>query len=95
MSGISAGTACFLIKDDSLKTYEGEFWDYLKKEGFYSWGKHGNWRCNWVYVNVNSKMFAPGMPGVPITKAIVSKVPANALSIEEFMTIWDILKKHM
>lgn len=34
MSGMSAGTACFLIKDDSLRTNEGEFWDYLKKEGF-------------------------------------------------------------
>lgn len=39
-------------------------------------------------------MFAPGMPGIGITKAIVSKEPANALSIEEFKTIWDILKKH-
>ena len=92
---ISSGSACFMIKDDSLRTYEGEFWDYLKKEGLYSWLRYGNWGCNWVYVNVNSKMFAPGMPGVPITKAIVSKVPANALSIEEFKTIWDILKKHM
>ena len=91
---ISSGAACFMIKDDSLETDDGEFWKYLKDEGFYSWGRHGNWGCSWVYVNVNSMMFAPGMPGSPITQCIVSKYPANALSIEEFKTIWNILKEH-
>lgn len=91
---ISSGTACFLIKDDSLKTWEGEFWEYLKKEGFSSWGKKGNWGCDWAYVNVNSKLYAPGMPGIPITQPIVSKYPQNALSIDEFKTIWEILKRH-
>lgn len=91
---ISSGAACFLIKDDSLKTWEGEFWEYLKKEGFSSWGKKGNWGCNWAYVNVNSKLYAPGMPGIPITTPIVSKYPQNALSVDEFKTIWEILKKH-
>ena len=91
---ISSGAACFLIKDDSLKTWEGEFWDYLKKEGFRSWGAHGNWGCEWVYVNVNSKLFAPGMPGIPITQCVVSKYPRKALNISEFKEIWEILKRH-
>ena len=92
---ISSGSACFLIKDDSVKTWEGEFWQYLKKEGFRSWGKHGVWGCEWVYVNVNSKLFAPGMPGIPITQCVVSKYPQNALTTDEFKEIWEILKKHV
>ena len=91
---ISSGTACFMIKDDSLKIREGAFWDYLKKEGFRSWGKKGHWGCSWVYVNVNSMLFAPGMPGIPITRCVVSKNPQNALSIDEFKAIWKILKEH-
>jgi hypothetical protein len=92
---ISSGSACFLIKDDSLKTWKGEFWDYLKKEGFSSWGVHGNWGCDWAYVNVNSKLYAPGMPCVGITQCVVSKYPRNALSIDEFKAIWEILKGHV
>jgi hypothetical protein len=91
---IGEGKACFLIKDDSLKTMEGDFWTYLRQEGFRSWGHHGNWGCDWVYVNVNSKVYAPGMPGISITQCIVSKIPKNALSICEFKEIWEILKKH-
>ena len=91
---IASGAACFLIKDDSLKTWDSDFWDYLKKEDFQSWGKHGVWDCPWVYVNVNSKLFAPGMPGIPITQCVVSKYPRNALSIDEFKIIWNILKSH-
>jgi len=94
MSGISAGTACFIVADESLKTYDGELWSYLEDEGFHSWGQHGNWGCSWVYVNVNSKQYAPGMPGIPITSAIVSKYPRSALSIYEFKEIWNILKEH-
>lgn len=93
-SSISSGTACFLIKDDSLKTRDGAFWDYLKMEGFRSWGKKGNWGCTWVYVNVNSKLYAPGMPGIPVTRCVVSKYPQNALSIDEFKAVWGILKRH-
>ncbi|MCR4723738.1 MAG: hypothetical protein K5629_08215 [Eubacteriales bacterium] len=91
---ISSGSACFLIMDDSLKTREGEFWNYLKKEGFSAWSKYRYWGCGWVYVNVNSKLYAPGMPGVSITRCVVSKYPRNALSIEEFKMIWNILKEH-
>ena len=95
MSRISAGTACFLIEDASLTTWEAEFWEYLKEEGFSSWGTHGIWKgCDWVYVNVNSKLYAPGMPGIPITQAILNMYPRNALSIDEFKTIWNILKEH-
>ncbi len=93
MSEINAGTACFMVKDDSLKTNEGDFWHYLREEGFRSWGKHGNYGCEWVYINVNSKEFAPGMPGIPITKCIVSTHPWEALSIDEFKEIWEILKR--
>ena len=94
MSEIGAGKACFMVMDDSLKTWEGEFWEYLRKEGFQSWGMHGNWGCSWVYVNVNSKVFAPGMPGIPITQCVMSKHPGEALSIDEFKEIWEILKRH-
>ena len=94
MSSISAGSACFLIKDDSLVTWEGAVWAYLREEGFKSWLKKGNYGCNWVYVNVNSKLFAPGIPGIPITQNIGRMYPKNALTIDEFKVIWEIIKKH-
>ena len=81
------GNAISLTEDDLLI-------DMVKKEGFESWGKKGIWGCEWVYVNVNSKLFAPGMPGIPVTKCVVSKDPGSALTIDEFKSIWEILKRH-
>ena len=95
MSGISAGSACFLVRDESLLTWDGAFWKYLKKEGFKSWGVKGICGCSWVYINVNTMMFAPGVGGVPVTSScIVSNSPDKALSIFEFKVIWEILREH-
>lgn len=87
---ISDGTAAFLICDESLKSNTAEFYAWLREEGFHSWGCHGNYGCWWVYVNMESKLFAPGMPGIPITHAVGN----HAITIKEFHTIYSIFKKY-
>ncbi len=39
---IGAGSACLLIKDDSLRAgWSAAFFQWLKEEGFSSWGAMG------------------------------------------------------
>jgi len=70
---ISSGTACFLIKDNSLdEKYHAPFFTWLKYSGCTLWpGSRGySEHVNWVYVNLTSKMFCPGIPGIPVTREV-------------------------
>ncbi len=87
---ISDGTAAILVCDESLKSNDALFFTWLREEGFHSWGHHGNYGCWWVYVNLESKLFAPGMPGIPITHPI----GRHAITISEFYTIYSIFKQY-
>lgn len=88
---ISTGASCFLIKDESLK--QGSYshiYDWLKGEGFITWGKKGVFFTDWVYINILSKVYAPGVPGVGITKVVGD----HAISFEEFKIIYSIFKNY-
>lgn len=87
---ISDGTAAILVCDESLKVNDSEFYKWLIAEGFQSWGHHGNWSCWWVYVNLKSKLYAPGMPGISVTNPLGE----HAITINEFYTIYNIFKKY-
>ena len=87
---ISDGTAAILVCDESLKSNDAEFFIWLREEGFHSWGHQGNYGCWWVYVNMDSKIFAPGMPGIAITHPIGN----HAVTISEFHTIYKIFKQY-
>lgn len=90
---ISDGSAAFLVKDKSLITEldEAPFYQWLKAKGFSHWGKHGYYNnVNWVFVNVNSKLFAPGLPGIKVADAIFE----HAITIEEFKEIYEIFEKY-
>ena len=89
---MSEGSSSFLIKDDSLlESWESDFIKYLDSEGFENWGKKGYFSgINWIYVNLNNKKFAFGIPGIPIT----TPVGNHAITIEEFKTIYNIYKKY-
>lgn len=60
--------------------------------GFVTRGLSHGWYegVHWIYVNLNSKLYAPGMPGIPITTALGH----HAVTIEEFKTIYNIYKKY-
>lgn len=89
---MSQGSSTFLIKDEELKKgYESPFVKVLHSEGFKTWGVKGYYDgIDWIYVNINNKRYAFGIPGVAITEP----VGEHAITIEEFLIIYDIYKKY-
>ena len=80
----------FLVKDKQFEKWESPIFAWLKKEGFtYAWYK-GNYGCDWVFINITSKKYACGMPGVEITYPTGN----HAITLDEFMTIYNIYKKY-
>ena len=77
----------FLVKDSSLKDIDAPFLCWLRENGFkMAWYKGHYDCCDWVYVNITEKLFAYGMPGVPIT----TPVGNHAITMSEFFTIYYI-----
>ena len=88
---IKAGTACFLVKDERLRQgYACPIFDWLKQEGFKSWGRKGNFSAPWILINPNSKTYAPGWPGV----CIAAPVGGHAITWDEFITVYSIYRKY-
>ena len=90
------GNACFLVKNTSETMSRNDFEGYLSNEGFqkftkYSWCNRGSY-----YINVNSLRYSAGVcKAAPLTGTIVGESLKDPLTIEEFQTIWDILKAHI
>ena len=89
-SGIDAGRAVILVTEKGLGKKEHPFWNWLKEEGFQGWGWHGNYGMDWIFINLNSMIYAPGMPGIKV----VMSIREHAITIEEFKTIWEIYKQY-
>lgn len=89
---IGTDGACFLVKDGSLKQeWDCPIYTWLKERGFSSWGRKGSYLgVDWVFININSKIFAPGMPGVQITRPIGQ----HAITFDEFKAIYEIFEKY-
>lgn len=90
---ISEANAAILVKDSSLKGNSyAEFYTYLKNEGFTLWKYSKGYYegIDWVFINIKSKAYAKGMPGVAITKVFCE----HAVTIEEFKIIYEIFKKY-
>lgn len=89
---MSRGSSSFLIKDEELKKgYESSFIDFLHSEGFKTWGRKGYYSgIDWIYVNINNKKYAFGVPGIAVTEP----VGEHAITIEEFKIIYEIYKKY-
>ena len=80
----------FLVCDKSFKDMNAPFLEFLKKEG-YTYGSHkGSYGCPWVHVDITTKQYAYGMPGIEPVGAIGD----HAITIGEFMTIYNIYKKY-
>lgn len=90
---VSAGTAAILVKEKSIAELRGNspFIEWLNEEGFSKWHIHGFFdNIDWVYVNLNSKIYAPGMPGIAIT----SPLGQHAVTASEFKIIYEIFKRY-
>lgn len=91
-----AGNACFLVLNTSDELSKEEFTNYLIGEGFERFKKYGWLDRPYYFINVNSLRFSPGVSKpVKLTGTIVDENPKNAFTIDEFKTIWNILKKHI
>jgi len=89
--GIGSGTAAVIVYDDDLRN-KTDFFDWLRSEGFSLWRHSKGWFDGvcWVYINIDSKLYARGMPGIPITQAF----GRHAITIREFQDICEIFKKY-
>ena len=84
------GNLCFLIKDnDILKWNDSKFILWLESQGFEQFKSWWD-GVDWIYINLNSKTYMCGMPGI----AVMEPIGNHALTIEEFMTIYNIYKKY-
>lgn len=92
---IGDGSSAFLVYDDNMQEND-EFFAWLKQEGFSFWSSSkgwysgATWKVCWIYVNLNSKLIARGMPGIRVTH----EVGNHAVTIEDFKTIYAIYKKY-
>ena len=80
----------FLVCDESLKDSHAPLFDFLRSEG-YSLGSHkGCYGCLWAHIDITTKQYAYGAPGIEFVGAIGD----HAITIDEFMTIYNIYKKY-
>jgi len=90
---IGVGKSCFLIKDERIKGnwYITPIYDFVKDEGFVCWGKAKSQEgVDWLYINIESKVYSKGMYGVGLTKVVGD----HAITFDEFLTIYNIYKKY-
>ena len=80
----------FLICDNSFKNHDSPFVNFLKDEGYTYGSSKSNFGCPWLHVDITTKQYAYGMPGVEIVGAIGD----HAITIDEFMVIYEIFKKY-
>lgn len=89
------GTAYFLVHDKDLEKYpqKGDaFITWLLSEGF---KVHEVYRGGWsfvtgVWINLNNKIIAFGMPGI----RCFEEIGHHAITIDEFKIIYAIYKKY-
>lgn len=93
---ILSGNACFLVKFEDKEDSKNNFIKYLTNEGFRKTiSSYNTCHSNWLFVNVNSMLYGGGTwKPVKLTQTIVGEDPPNAFNVEEFKTIWKILKKY-
>ena len=85
------GSSCFLVKDDELKNPSNEFLTYLENEHFDP--LNDITPTGWILVNVKHEEYTNDTSTDEIC-GYVQENHANSLSIDEFKTIWEIIKEH-
>nr|MBQ4455597.1 hypothetical protein [Clostridia bacterium] len=86
---LGTDNCCFLVSGEDLGQQDSKFISFLRDEGFK--GKYGFWDCPWIWVNIETKVYGRGRPGVKYCNAIGD----HAITIDEFMTMYNIYKKYL
>ena len=90
---IGDGSAAIIVYDKGLENNpEHDFYKWLIKEGFSFWSYSKGFYDHvcWAYVNINSKLFTRGVPGINVA----SHLGDHAVTIDEFKTIYSIFCKY-
>lgn len=88
---MNKGGAAIVVYDDSFENFhESDFKRFLDAEGFLHWRYGRNFDTSWVYININSKIYARGMPGINVA----AHLGEHVITIDEFKTIYNIFKKY-
>ena len=90
---LNSNSSCFLIKDERLK--KGwcltPIYSLLKEEGFIrAKGTYDIEGIDWLFVNIHSKVFAKGRPGIGYAPVVGD----HAITFDEFVVIYNIFKKY-
>ncbi len=87
-----AGSATFLVKGPEIEWPDAPFLDWLKERGYSIWRySRGHFAgVTWVWVNLKTKKYVLGMPGVRRAEEIGN----HAITVEEFKTILAIFDKY-
>lgn len=65
--------------------------NFLKINGFKSWLNHGYYDgCDWVYVDLTTKIFAYGIPGIKICDVVFN----HSITLDEFQTVYQIYNNY-
>ena len=60
---------------------------FLNENGFTKWTKKGYYEgCNWIFADLKTKMFAPGIPGCKISEVVFN----HSITLNEFKNIYEI-----
>ncbi len=89
---INYGNAAFLVRGKEVGEMNSTFWKWLSGKGYKPWkyskGFYEN--VDWAWINVNSKRYAHGMPGIQVAGFVGS----HAITVDEFKVIIKILDKY-
>ena len=80
----------FLVATDEATYFNSKLLIFLEDEGFNHVGKGMFDNCPWVFIDLNKKVYAYGMPGIPYTGVI----GGHAIKLSEFYTIYNIYKQY-
>ena len=85
---VLATKGSLLVAGEDLEKIDSVFINFLRSEGFHC--KYGFWDCPWVWVNIETKVYGRGRPGVEYAGVI----GGHAITIQEFMTVYEIYKRY-
>ncbi|WP_407381300.1 hypothetical protein [Methanobrevibacter sp.] len=91
---IRKGCSIFLVADEILEEDYNEFIDYLDEENFNELSDDSYGGRGFVAVNVKSMIYSKGFVASALVSSFVGDNSSCSLTIDEFKTIWNILKKH-
>ena len=89
---INYGNAAFLVKGEEVRDPDSGFWQWLREKGYRPWhyGMRVYHGVDWVWINMNSRRYAHGMPGI----GMAGEVGDHAITVDEFRVIEGIFDKY-